>query len=227
MDAASGCPWDAAGTVAGFAQAAPNAVLMQFAAIELARFRNARLLDIGCGAARNAIPLAQLGWNVLGIDLSWPMLEAAAGRARQTTTGGRLQLAVAAMDRLPVKDDSVDFVVAHGIWNLAPSAALFRHALAEAARVARAGAALFAFTFSRHTLDPHVRPVPGEPFVFTEFSGQPQCFLTEAELVAELDTVGFHPERGVPIKEYNYPRPPQLIRTSMPAIHEGIFRKRA
>ena len=52
MDAVSGSPWGAAGTVAGFAQAAPNAVLTQFAALELARSRNARLLDIGCGAAR-------------------------------------------------------------------------------------------------------------------------------------------------------------------------------
>ena len=122
MDAASGCPGGSADTVAGFAQAAPNAVLMQFAAVERARSRSARLLDIGCGAARNAVPLAQLGWDVLGIDLSWPMLEAAGGRARQANAAGRLQLAVADMDRLPVTDNSVDVVVAHGIWNLAAPA---------------------------------------------------------------------------------------------------------
>ena len=27
-------------------------------------------------------------------------------------------------------------------------------------------------------------PVAGETFVFTQFSGQPQCFLTERELVS-------------------------------------------
>jgi hypothetical protein len=61
-----------------------------------------------------------------------------------------------------------------------------RRPIAEAARVARPGAGLFVFTFSRATLAADDRPVPGEPFVFTQFAGEPQCFLTEAELVDEL-----------------------------------------
>lgn len=38
----------------------PNAVLMRFAADELPRSRSARLLDLGCGAGRNAGPLARV-----------------------------------------------------------------------------------------------------------------------------------------------------------------------
>jgi hypothetical protein len=45
-------------------------------------------------------------------------------------------------------------VVAHGIWNLARTTTEFRRAIAEAARVARPGACLFVFTFSRTTLAP-------------------------------------------------------------------------
>jgi len=56
----------------------------------------------------------------------------------------------------------------------------------DAARVARSGAALFVFTFSRNTFPADTTPVPGEPFVFTQFSGQPQCFLTESQLIEEL-----------------------------------------
>ena len=48
------------------------------------------------------------------------------------------------------------------------------------------GGGLFVFTFSRHTLPPDTQPVPGESFVFTQFSGAPQCFLTEPQLLTEL-----------------------------------------
>jgi hypothetical protein len=44
---------------------------------------------------------------------------------------------------------------------------------------------------SRHTFPPETTPVAGEPFVFTEFSGEPQCFLTETQLDAELARAGF------------------------------------
>jgi 2-polyprenyl-3-methyl-5-hydroxy-6-metoxy-1,4-benzoquinol methylase len=52
---------------------------------ELKRSMGWRALDIGCGAGRNAIPLARLGWNVVGTDLSWPLLCAAANRTTDCT----------------------------------------------------------------------------------------------------------------------------------------------
>src|SRR5512134_516941 len=152
LDPLAGTPWSAAVTVAGFARSVPNEVLMSFARHELQRSGGRRLLDLGCGAGRNAIPLAREGWNVLGTDLSWPMLRAAAERVEEERLGDRVRLALAPMDRLPVADRSLDLVVAHGIWNLARSAAEFRRAVAEAGRVARPGAGLFVFTFSRNTL---------------------------------------------------------------------------
>jgi SAM-dependent methyltransferase len=152
------------------------------------------------------------------------MLCAAAQRAREDAVGGHLYLALAAMDGLPVRDRHVDLVIAHGIWNLARSAAEFRRALREAARVARPGAGLFVFTFSRTTLPPQTEPVPGEPFVFTQFSGQPQCFLTEDQLVRELDVAGFAPDPGVPLEEHNRPQPGKLHTGAVPVIYEGAFR---
>ena len=74
MDPLAGSQWSAPGTVAGFAKSAPNAVLMHFAEEELRRAGSAWALDLGCGAGRNASPLARLGWKVVGSDLSWPML---------------------------------------------------------------------------------------------------------------------------------------------------------
>lgn len=225
MDPLAGSSWSAPATVAGFARSSPNEVLMRFAQDHLGRIGVGRLLDLGCGAGRNAVPLAREGWEVLGTDLSWPMLRAASRRVEDEGLGRRVRLALAPMDLVPAADRSFDVVVAHGIWNLARSAAEFRRAVAEAARVARSGARLFVFTFSRHTLPPETRPVAGEPFVFTEFSGEPQCFLTADQLVSELGHAGFVPDEEVPLTEYNRPAPGLARVGGPPVIYEALFRR--
>ena len=76
------------------------------------------------------------------------------------------------MESIPTRNGRFDLVIAHGIWNLARSAAQFRRALGEAARVAKPGAGLFVFTFSRNTFPLETKPVAREPFVFTQFSDE-------------------------------------------------------
>ena len=217
--------WSAPETVAGFARSAANAVLIRFAQDELRRQGGGRALDLGCGAGRNAVPLALQGWDVVGVDLSQPMLIAAAKRAEEGGIGARPHCFLAPMDALPLRDRCFDLVIAHGIWNLARSATEFRTALGEAARVAKPGAGLFVFTFSRNTFPPETEPVPGESFVFSQFSGQPQCFLTEEQLVAELGAVGFVTEPSVPLTEYNRPGPGTLRSGTPPVIYEAGFRR--
>jgi SAM-dependent methyltransferase len=224
-DPLAGSSWSAPDTVAGFARSAPNEVLMRFAREESRRAGGGLLLDVGCGAGRNAIPLARDGWRVLGTDLSLPMLQAAARRVEQEGLRDRAGLALASMDRIPAAPAAFDLVVAHGIWNLARSAGEWRRATAEAARVARAGAGLFVFTFSRNTLPPEAEPVAGEPFVFTQFSGQPQCFLTRQQLMDEMEAAGFALDPAVPLTEYNRPAPGVPLRGG-PVIYEAAFRRR-
>jgi SAM-dependent methyltransferase len=222
-DPLAGSAWSDARTVKGFVDSPPNASLMDVAA-EAFVGPSARLIDLGCGAGRNAVPLARSGWRVVGTDLSAAMLMAAASRVEPEAVADRMTLVLAPMESLPFASDTFDFVVAHGIWNLARSGKQFRRAAAEAARVARPGALLFVFTFSRHTLPADAQPVPGESFVFTQFSGEPQCFLTAGELVVEMAEAGFVLEPSHPLRELN--RSPGRLRASgPPVIYEGVFRR--
>ena len=220
-DPLAGSPWSEARTVEGFVASPPNARLMDVAAATLRP--SARLLDIGCGAGRNAVPLAQAGWHVVGSDLSTAMLTAAAARAQAEAPANRMDLVLAPMESLPFASTTFDFVVAHGIWNLARSGQEFRRAVDEAARVARPGALLFLFTFSRHTLADSAAPVPGESFVFTQFSGEPQCFLTDGQIRTELERAGFTPHPDYELRELNR-RPGKLRAGGAPVIYEGVFR---
>ena len=214
--------WDAPGTVGGFAAAAPNEALLEYAARQRPSTRRLRVLDIGCGAGRNAVPLALAGHAVIGTDLSWPMLSAAAAR----DAAGRLRLSRATMSALPVRPQSIDLIIAHGIWNLAGSGAEFRQAVREAAGCAVRGAALFVFTFSRRTLPVDAQPLAGESFVFTKFSGAPQVFLTERQLQSELGEAGFDPDPDLPVRELNVPPPGQLRIGGAPVVYQAGFRFR-
>src|SRR3972149_1621914 len=61
------------------------------------------------------------------------------------------------------------------------------------------GGALFSSPSPGPPPPPPGEPISGEPFVFTQFAGEPQCFLTEVQLTEELLGAGF---------EENPPRPP-------------------
>lgn len=212
--------WDLPGTVEGFVRSPANQLLLHYAARLRRDDRPLRVLDIGCGAGRNAVPLASAGFLTTGTDLSRPMLEAAAGR----DAAGRLNLLLAPMDAWPISDRSIDLIIAHGIWNLAGSGAQFRRAIAKAARVAAPQARLFVFTFSRNTLRPDARSVSGETFVFTDFANTPQTFLAREQLLDELAAVGFIADSELPLRELNLPPAGQVRLSGPPVIFEGGFR---
>jgi SAM-dependent methyltransferase len=172
--------WTDDGTVDGFRTAPPNPALIEYARRLLGDRRRARALDIGCGAGRNAVPIAALGWRVTGIDFSQPMLEAARARAG----GLPLRVARATFERLPVCDACCDLVVAHGIWNLSTSDDQFEAGLREAARVARPGARLFVATFRRQKL---------------VLSGLPHYLVTDDQLRQALAATGYDEDPDLPL----------------------------
>jgi ubiquinone/menaquinone biosynthesis C-methylase UbiE len=246
--------WEDPRTVAGFTSSAPNANLVAFARRMIEQRRDVSCLDIGCGAARNALPLAEMGLRVTATDLSVPMLDAARGRIAGSAAAARVELVHAPMAPLPFKDKTFDLVVAHGIWNLARSGGEFRAAVLEAARVAKPDAALFLFTFSRRTLPADARPDSGETFLFSswhavangvcggvaertagfaravdvarEGHGEPNCFLTQEQIFEEMARAGFVRDSAAPLAEYNVPRPGEIRSGGPPVIYEGTFVRR-
>jgi SAM-dependent methyltransferase len=98
----------------------------------------ARLLDLCCGHGRHAVPLAQLGYRVTGLDRSRPLLDRAAALA--AAQGERVGLVRADMRRLPFADASFDAVLnLFNAFGYLEDDAQDELALAEVARVLRPG----------------------------------------------------------------------------------------
>jgi SAM-dependent methyltransferase len=103
--------------------------------IEAAAGPAARLLEIGVGTGRIALPLHRRGRQLLGVDLSVPMLRRY--RAKAAALGLRPPpLLRADATRLPLRDASVDAVLEVHVLHLIPT---WRAALAEVRRVLAPG----------------------------------------------------------------------------------------
>jgi SAM-dependent methyltransferase len=105
--------WSRPETVEAFTKGLPNAVLVRYVEGERSTGNVRRVLDIGCGAARNAVPLAKAGLEVVGLDNATPMITAAHERWQAAGGGTALRLVCARMDALPLATGSCDLVVAH------------------------------------------------------------------------------------------------------------------
>jgi ubiquinone/menaquinone biosynthesis C-methylase UbiE len=96
---------------------------------------DARLVEVGVGTGRVALPLHRRGRRVLGVDLSGPMLERY--RAKAAGLGlGPPRLVRADATRLPLRDGCADAVLEVHVLHLIPG---WRQALAEARRVLAPG----------------------------------------------------------------------------------------
>jgi ubiquinone/menaquinone biosynthesis C-methylase UbiE len=91
-----------------------------------------KILDVGCGTGFISLILAELGHDVVGLDISRGMLEVAIEKAKKRRLNVQFKLGDA--ENLPFKDNSFDAVICrHLIWTL-PNP---KKAISEFARVSK------------------------------------------------------------------------------------------
>ncbi|MFB6120401.1 MAG: class I SAM-dependent methyltransferase [Halobacteriaceae archaeon] len=92
------------------------------------------VLEIACGTGRFTVMLAERGANVLGLDISGPMLQQGRSKARRAGVADTLEFMRGDAARLPFPDDHFDSVIAVRFFHLADTPATF---LSEMARVSK------------------------------------------------------------------------------------------
>jgi SAM-dependent methyltransferase len=104
----------------------PEAAARVTAVLAEALIGHGPVLEIGVGTGRIAVPLAEAGIDVVGIDLSDPMLR------RLTAKSAAVPVAVADCTALPFPDDAFGAVIASHVFHLVPE---WRDAALEVLRV--------------------------------------------------------------------------------------------
>lgn len=111
-----------------------------------------RAVDVGTGTGVLACELAQLGLDVLGIDSSKSMLDAANGKLEglELSAPGRLRFEQADACALPLGDAEVDAAFAHMVLHYMPAP---EEVVAEMARVVKPGGCVVIVDFRAHAIE--------------------------------------------------------------------------
>jgi len=106
----------------------PDTVTDAFTGVSpfLARFQELTscevILELGCGGGLDTSLIAQKvasSAKVIGLDLSFAMLQRAA-RSLDAQNNAHVSFNQGLAEQMPLRDDSVDWVISNGIFNLSP-----------------------------------------------------------------------------------------------------------
>jgi ubiquinone/menaquinone biosynthesis C-methylase UbiE len=105
-----------------------------------------QILEIACGTGRFTAMLAERGADIVGLDISGPMLAQGREKAQRLGVDDRIEFMRGDAARLPFPDDHFDTVLAMRFFHLADTPATFH---AELSRVSRDQ--VFFDTFKRNS----------------------------------------------------------------------------
>ncbi len=189
--------WDSPENVARFAAREPDVRLTELIR-EYANPSATKVLDLGCAGGRNAVLLAENGFDLEAVDASSAMVAKTrerlasilgAAEAERRTRGGRMG------DLSQFSDASFALVVALGVYHCAQSRAEWDRALAETARVLASGGRLLVSVFTPETdlTGRGTRPVAKEPDVYEGFDSGRHFLVDAPALDREMARYGLRP----------------------------------
>ncbi len=197
--------------------------------------RASRVLEIGIGTGRIALPLVEHGLPVVGVDLSLAMMS----ELQRKIEGKNLTVALTQADAndLPFAEATFDCAYAVHVYHLVAN---WRHALREARRVVKPGGCLLISYHIRRSDSPNLRIRQKLAELVAPFgidTRRPGAQTSE-ELKAELETIGGAP-RILPVATWHEPNtiaqiladlsarifsetwaiPPDVMAQVMPSLH--------
>ncbi|MEP0546079.1 MAG: methyltransferase domain-containing protein [Rhodothermales bacterium] len=117
-----------------------------------------RVLDLGCGSGHHAEPLARLGFDLFACDADEAAVALARDRVAEVVgEAAARRVTPARPAALGYPDDFFDWVVAHGTYDTAESAAELKDMLGETRRVLKNGGWVFV-AFRRALAGPDLTP---------------------------------------------------------------------
>lgn len=196
--ALAGSFWDSAENVERFAAREPDVRLTKLLG-EYPDASKIRVLDLGCAGGRNAVLLAEKGFDVEALDASPAMVAKTRQRIGAILGGEEAErrVRVGRMDDLSfAAGTTFDLVVALGLYHCAESRAEWERALSETARLLKPDARLLVSVFTPETdlTGRGIRAVAGEPDVYEGFdSGGRHVLVDAAGLDREMARFGLSP----------------------------------
>ena len=180
--------------------------------------RTGTLVDLGCGAGRHALRFARRGFAVTAVDLSRPMLEVVAAKARRADVAAHLTCVQANLCRLGCfADAQFDYALSmFSTLGMIRGREPRRRALREACRILKPGGrlALHAHNVWLNLGNPQGRrwlvgqisrrlvggvPFGGRKMTYRGVAGMEVHLFRWGELAADLRSSGFRIDEVIPI----------------------------
>jgi ubiquinone/menaquinone biosynthesis C-methylase UbiE len=114
--------------------------------VDFPKWRDARVLEVGCGLGTDAVQFARAGARYTGIDLTPRSIELARQRFLQSNLRGEFQVSDA--ENLSFEDNQFDLVYSHGVLHHTPDT---QRAINEVHRILKPGATAIVMLYHKRS----------------------------------------------------------------------------